>query len=65
MSGIGQIRQQIDREVFDYQSLLQCLSAYAKPRDKIKRLLDAGEIVRVKKGLYVFGEAYRHSPVNR
>lgn len=65
MSDVGQIRQQIDREIFDYQRLLHCLSVYAKPRDKIKRLLDAGDIVRVKKGLYVFGEAYRRAPVCR
>jgi len=65
MSNISQIRGQIDREIFDYQRLLQCLSAYSKPRDKIKRLLDAGDIVRVKKGLYVFGEAYRRTPVSR
>jgi predicted transcriptional regulator of viral defense system len=65
MNVIGQIREQIDREVFDYQGLVQCLSAYAKPRDKIKRLLDAGDIVGVKKGLYVFGEAYRRAAVSR
>jgi hypothetical protein len=65
MGSIGRIRQQIDREVFDYQRLLQCLSAYAKPRDRIKRLLDAGDIVRVKKGLYVFGDAYRRALVSR
>lgn len=65
MATTGQIRQQIDREVFDYQRLLQCLSAYAKPRDRIRRLLDAGDIVRVKKGLYVFGDAYRRAPVSR
>jgi hypothetical protein len=65
MINIGQIRQQIEREIFDYQRLLHCLSMYAKPRDKIKRLLDAGDVVRVKKGLYVFGEAYRRRPVSR
>lgn len=65
MQTASQIRQQIGREVFDYQGLLHCLSAYAKPRDRIKRLLDAGDIVRVKKGLYVFGDAYRRSPVSR
>jgi hypothetical protein len=52
-------------EIFDYQSLIQCLSTYAKPRDKIKRLMDAGDIIRLKKGLYVFGEAYRRSPISR
>jgi hypothetical protein len=41
------------------------LSSYAKPRDRIKRLLDAGDIVRVKKGLYVFGDAYRRALVSR
>lgn len=65
MRATAHIRQQIDREVFDYQRLLQCLTAYAKPRDRIKRLLDAGDIVRVKKGLYVFGDAYRRAPVSR
>ena len=65
MSNIDQIRGEIDQDVFDYQGLLQCLSAYAKPRDKIRRLLAAGDIVRVKKGLYVFGEAHRRSPVSR
>ncbi len=65
MQSTGQIRQQIGRDVFDYQRLLQCLSAYAKPRDRIKRLLDSGDIVRVKKGLYVFGDAYRRDPVSR
>jgi hypothetical protein len=29
------------------------------------RLLDAGDIVRVKKGLYVFGDAYRRALVSR
>lgn len=65
MNIVGQIRKQIDGEIFDYQRLVQCLSAYAKPRDKIQRLLEAGDIVRVKKGLYVFGEAYRRAPVSR
>ena len=65
MISIGQIRQQIEREVFDYQILLQCLSGYAKPRDKIRSLLNSGDVIRVRKGLYVFGEAFRRRPVNR
>ena len=65
MNNIGRIRQMIDRDVFDYQSLMQCLSDYSKPRDKIKRLIDAGDIIRIKKGLYLFGEAYRRAPVSR
>jgi predicted transcriptional regulator of viral defense system len=57
------IRQLIARDVFDYQSLLGALSAYAKPRDKITRLLAGGDIVRVKKGLYCFGDAFQREPI--
>ena len=41
------------------------LQSYAKPRDKIRAMLKAGEIVRVKKGIYVFGEDYRRGPWSR
>ena len=59
------LRQKIDLDVFDYQVLLDVLAGYGKPRDKITRLLMSGEIVRVKKGLYCFGEAFRRSPICR
>ncbi|HXV59100.1 MAG TPA: hypothetical protein VEK15_00290 [Vicinamibacteria bacterium] len=65
MAGINEIRRSIDADVFNYQQLMDCLQAYAKPRDKVRKLLKAGEIVRVKKGLYVFGEAHRRSPWSR
>ena len=63
--GIAQLRQQIERDVFDYQQLTACLSAFNKPRDKIRRLLASGEIVRIKKGLYAFGEPFRQAPISR
>ena len=56
VSTIEDIRRTIDTDVFDYQQLMDCLVGYAKPRDKIRALLKAGDVVRVKKGLYVFGE---------
>ncbi len=37
----------------DYQTLMQALSGYAYPRDRVTTLLRSGELVRVKKGLYV------------
>lgn len=55
----GNIRGSIKTEEFDYESLLQVLSNYKKPRDAITRLLRNESIIRVKKGLYVFGENYR------
>ena len=59
------LRQRIEHEEFDYQVLLDALREYARPRDKISDLLEKGVIVRVKKGLYVFSEAYRRRPVTR
>ncbi|MGZ3632886.1 MAG: type IV toxin-antitoxin system AbiEi family antitoxin domain-containing protein [Parachlamydiaceae bacterium] len=59
MSGFGTIRGQIKTEEFDYRSLLQTLMGYKKPRDAITRFLHDESIIRVKKGLYVFGENYR------
>ena len=61
----SQLRSVIGREVFDYQQLTGCLSSLRKPRDRIGRLLSKGEIVRVRKGLYVFGDLHRRRPVSR
>ena len=65
MNDITEIRGKIAHEVFDYQALVASLSDYSKPRDKITKLLSSGAIVRIKKGLYCFGEALRKEPVSR
>ena len=62
MIGAADIRTRIDQEFFDYTTLLSCLEDYRKPRDRISALLASGDIIRVKKGLYVFGERYRRGP---
>ncbi|SLM32415.1 conserved hypothetical protein [Desulfamplus magnetovallimortis] len=43
---------------FDYNLLIQALEGYKKPRDKIRGLISSGEILRVKKGIYVLGKHY-------
>lgn len=65
MDIISALRKTIPWEEFDYQALLQALQDYAYPRDKITDLLAKGIVVRVKKGLYVFGDAYRTRPYSR
>ena len=65
MNTIAQMRRTIDGEVFDYQVLLDALAGYRKPRDRITKLLAGGMIVRIKKGLYCFGEAFRREPISR
>jgi predicted transcriptional regulator of viral defense system len=59
---IDDLRASVPFEEFDYQTLLQSLRHYARPRDRATRLLETGAIIRVKKGLYVFGPTYRRAP---
>ena len=65
MNTLAQMRRNIGGEVFDYQVLLDVLAEYRKPRDRITRLLAGGVIVRVKKGLYCFGEPFRRESLSR
>jgi hypothetical protein len=53
------IRNEIKTEEFSYLSLVSCLKDYKEPRFKINQLIKKGFIIRVKKGLYVFGKDYR------
>ena len=62
---IEELRKRIAQEEFDYLALGDALRDYARPRDKITDLLRKGAIVRVKKGLYVFGSQYSHAPYSR
>lgn len=55
----------IPYEEFDYQTLLDAIQAYARPRMKISGMLAKGDIVRVKKGLYILGESLRRRPFCR
>jgi hypothetical protein len=59
------LRSRIDGGEFDYLALMNALREYARPRDKITALLRRGEIVRVKKGIYVFGEGSGAQPFSR
>jgi len=57
--------KKIPYEEFDYQALQDVVKGYAQPRKKISSLLAKGIIIRVKKGLYIFGEAQRRQPYCR
>jgi hypothetical protein len=62
---IESLLSRFPREELDYQSLLDVLKDYARPRDKISDLIRKGVIVRVKKGLYVLGEDYSRRPYSK
>lgn len=59
------VRREILSEEFDYQTIMHALRDHAYPRDKVSALIRRGDIVRVKKGIYIFGEQYREKPYSR
>ena len=63
MDELLKIRSMIEQDVFDYRLLVGALSKYRKPRDRITKLLANGAILRIKKGLYCFGNRLRKKPI--
>lgn len=63
--GIEWLREHHWGEEFDYNLLMSALKGYKAPHRKITALLQSGAIIRVKKGLYVFGDAYRQGMIHR
>lgn len=56
------LKARIPHEEFDFQTLSGALKEYTAPRDKITSLIEQGVVIRVKKGLYVFGSEWRRHP---
>lgn len=57
-------RRETVSEVFDYQALSHFLRDLKKPRDRISSLVSEGKVVRLKRGLYIFGENWRRRPLS-
>lgn len=54
-----QLRSKSQGEEIDYTFVMDCLKDYKSPRAKLTTLLQKGDLIRVKKGLYLFGSDYR------
>lgn len=63
MSAIELIRKSVTAEVFDYTQLMHVLGNYTKPRDVVTNLLRKGQLVRIRKGLYIFGPEWRKQDI--
>jgi len=59
---IHEIRAKSQFEEIDYLFLKEALKNYAEPRQKIRTLLRSKGLVRVKKGLYIFGTPIVRGP---
>jgi hypothetical protein len=57
-----QLRSKAQGEEIDYTFVMDCLKDYKSPRAKLTTLLQRGNLIRVKKGLYLFGSDYRKEP---
>jgi len=58
------IRKAIPYEEVDIATLRQALSHYASCDDKIGDMVHRGELIRVRKGLYIIAPEYRQSPLS-
>lgn len=65
MAMIQNLRRASSVDILDYGFLMSHLKTCKSPRDKVTRMLRAKELIRIKKGLYVFGPDYRRAPLNR
>lgn len=65
MVNIVDLRREIVSEIFDYQILMDKLKYLKAPHQKINQMLKKGEIIRIKKGLYIWGEKYQIHPYKK
>src|SRR5258708_26257092 len=62
---IFKIRRSAKREEIDYLFLMHALAEYRSPRNKIQAFLRSKELIRIKKGLYIFGEKARQEAFSK
>ena len=62
---LSNLRNSVLTEEFDYNFLRHVLNEYKNPRVKINDLLKKEKIIRVKKGLYVFGPELAREPYSK
>ncbi len=56
------LRMRAPSEELDYGFVIDCLKNYSFPRTKLTHLLRSQALIRVKKGLYVFGTLFNRGP---
>lgn len=57
--------KQFDSIPFNHSALLSLLNTYKYPNDKISKLILNGDIIKLKKGLYVNSQKYRNSLLSK
>lgn len=60
--GIALLRERAPSEELDYGFVMDCLKEYNNPRVKVHNLLQLKALIRVKKGIYIFGKPFAKQP---
>ena len=60
--GLALLLERAPSEELEYGFVMDCLKAYSNPRVKLHALLKIGALVRIKKGLYIFGKRFARRP---
>lgn len=60
-----QLRSRLGVEEFDYQTLMNQLKDYKAPKQKMNEWLKSGSLIRVKKGIYIFGDEVRRESYSK
>lgn len=60
--GIATLLKKAPNEELDYGFVMDCLKEYQNPRVKLHHLLKIGALLKVKKGIYIFGNNFARYP---
>ena len=60
--GLAVLLEKAPGEELDYGFVMECLGAYQNPRVKLNHLLKIKALIRVKKGIYIFGKNFARQP---
>jgi hypothetical protein len=58
------LRKRTETNDLEYRFVMESLAKWANPRAKLTRLLEAGALIRVTKGLYIFAPLFRKTPLS-
>lgn len=61
-TGLALLLDKAPGEEFDYGFVMECLKGFSNPRVKLNHLLRIKALIRVKKGLYIFGKRFARRP---
>ncbi|MCB1119436.1 MAG: hypothetical protein KDK65_05695, partial [Chlamydiia bacterium] len=60
--GLAKLLEEAPSEEMEYGFVMSCLQDYQNPRVKLNHLLRLGALIRVKKGIYIFGKGVARRP---